>query len=162
VAPAEWHGRQTSFDILQYHPCALVHSSLVQELPGCAACRHGRPRRVQEWRHQNGMRALGIPNNKNFFEVTQIKDALELWTSIQARRPPARPPAPPGPACGARVLSTDRRQQGAGLAPADAGHAYALHAQVLTSPRHGRRRRRSYPLASALMSAQVRIQGEGH
>ena len=31
------------------------------------------------------MRALGIPNNKNFFEVTQIKDALELWSSIQAR-----------------------------------------------------------------------------
>lgn len=40
---------------------------------------------AQEWRHQNGMRALGIPNNKNFFEVTQIKDALELWNSIQAR-----------------------------------------------------------------------------
>jgi hypothetical protein len=40
------------------------------------------------------MRALGIPNNKNFFEVTQIKDALELWTSIQARRPPARPAQP--------------------------------------------------------------------
>ena len=31
------------------------------------------------------MRALGIPNNKNFFEVTQMKDALELWASIQVR-----------------------------------------------------------------------------
>ena len=47
-------------------------------------------RRAQEWRHQNGMRALGIPNNKNFFEVTQMKDALELWASIQVRA--ARPP----------------------------------------------------------------------
>ena len=40
-------------------------------------------RHFKEWRHQNGMRALGIPNNKNFFEVTQISDARELWTSIQ-------------------------------------------------------------------------------
>jgi splicing factor 3A subunit 3 len=40
-------------------------------------------RHFKEWRHQNGMRALGIPNNKNFFEVTQIKDARELWASIQ-------------------------------------------------------------------------------
>ena len=42
-------------------------------------------RHFKEWRHQNGMRALGIPNNKNFFEVTQISDARELWTSIQVR-----------------------------------------------------------------------------
>ena len=42
-------------------------------------------RHFKEWKHQNGMRALGIPNNKNFFEVTQIKDALELWASIQVR-----------------------------------------------------------------------------
>jgi len=68
--------------------------------------RHGRPRRAQEWRHQNGMRALGIPNNKNFFEVTQIKDALELWTSIQARRPPARPPRLARPATPASQART--------------------------------------------------------
>lgn len=42
-------------------------------------------RHFKEWKHQNGMRALGIPNNKNFFEVTQIKDARELWASIQVR-----------------------------------------------------------------------------
>lgn len=39
----------------------------------------------KEWRHQNGMRALGIPNNKNFYEVTQIEDALALWRNIQVR-----------------------------------------------------------------------------
>ena len=42
-------------------------------------------RHFKEWRHQNGMRALGIPNTKNFFEVTQMKDALELWASIRVR-----------------------------------------------------------------------------
>ena len=40
-------------------------------------------RHFKEWRHQNGMRALGIPNNKNFYEVTQIADARQLWLSIQ-------------------------------------------------------------------------------
>lgn len=40
-------------------------------------------RHFKEWRHQNGMRALGIPNTKTFFEVTQMKDALELWNSIK-------------------------------------------------------------------------------
>jgi splicing factor 3A subunit 3 len=42
-------------------------------------------RHFKEWRHQNGMRQLGIPNNKNFFEVTLIKDALELWAAIKVR-----------------------------------------------------------------------------
>lgn len=40
-------------------------------------------RHFREWRHQNGMRALGIPNNKNFFEITKVKDAKELWENIQ-------------------------------------------------------------------------------
>jgi splicing factor 3A subunit 3 len=31
------------------------------------------------------MRALGIPNNKMFYEVTKIEDALQLWKSIQVR-----------------------------------------------------------------------------
>lgn len=40
-------------------------------------------RHFKEWRHQNGMRALGIPNNKLFFEVTSIADAQELWRNVQ-------------------------------------------------------------------------------
>ena len=31
------------------------------------------------------MRALGIPNNKNFYEVTQIAEAKALWVNIQVR-----------------------------------------------------------------------------
>jgi hypothetical protein len=31
------------------------------------------------------MKALGIPNNKDFFEVTQIADAQSLWKTIQVR-----------------------------------------------------------------------------
>lgn len=39
----------------------------------------------KEWRHQNGMRALGIPNTKSMFEVTMIDEALALWQSMQVR-----------------------------------------------------------------------------
>lgn len=49
-------------------------------------------RHFKEWRHQNGMRALGIPNTKTFFEVTQMKDALELWTSIKVNFTSPLPP----------------------------------------------------------------------
>jgi splicing factor 3A subunit 3 len=40
-------------------------------------------RHFKEWRHINGMKALGIPNNKDFYEVTKIEDALSLWKNIQ-------------------------------------------------------------------------------
>ncbi|CAG9462501.1 unnamed protein product [Pedinophyceae sp. YPF-701] len=40
-------------------------------------------RHFTEWRHQQGMRSLGIPNSKEFFEVTRIKDALELWSTLR-------------------------------------------------------------------------------
>ncbi len=42
-------------------------------------------RHFKEYRHQNGMRALGIPNSKLFFEVTQIAEAQHLWKNVQAR-----------------------------------------------------------------------------
>lgn len=43
------------------------------------------PPGMQEWRHQNGMKALGIPNTRQFFEVTTIADALALWKNLQER-----------------------------------------------------------------------------
>lgn len=39
----------------------------------------------KEWRHQNGMRALGIPNNKNFYEITKIEDAIALSENLKQR-----------------------------------------------------------------------------
>ena len=32
------------------------------------------------------MRALGIPNTKEFYEVTRIADAQALWETLRARR----------------------------------------------------------------------------
>lgn len=40
---------------------------------------------LQEWKHINGMKALGIPMSKQYFEVTQISDALALSKNLQER-----------------------------------------------------------------------------
>ncbi|KAI8006404.1 Splicing factor 3A subunit 3 [Camellia lanceoleosa] len=43
-------------------------------------------RHFKEWRHQHGMRCLGIPNTKNFNEITSIEEAKQLWERIQERQ----------------------------------------------------------------------------
>ncbi|CAH8292686.1 unnamed protein product [Eruca vesicaria subsp. sativa] len=60
---------------------------------GCEICadnvykgRRAFERHFKESRHQNGMRRLGIPNTKNFNEITSIEEAKELWKRIQERR----------------------------------------------------------------------------
>ena len=40
----------------------------------------------QEWRHSHGMRCLGIPNTAHFANITNIKDALDLWNKIKIER----------------------------------------------------------------------------
>lgn len=57
------------------------------------SCRRAFEKHFKEWRHQNGMRALGIPNNKMFYEVTKIDEAVELWKSIQVS-PRGHEPSP--------------------------------------------------------------------
>lgn len=45
-------------------------------LPG----RRAYEKHFKEFRHQNGMRALGIPNNKNFYEVrARLGCASDMW-----------------------------------------------------------------------------------
>uniref|UniRef100_A0A0K8R5M6 Putative splicing factor 3a subunit 3 n=1 Tax=Ixodes ricinus TaxID=34613 RepID=A0A0K8R5M6_IXORI len=43
-------------------------------------------RHFKEFRHQHGMRCLGIPNTKNFNEITSIPDAKQLWEKIQEKQ----------------------------------------------------------------------------
>jgi len=39
-----------------------------------------------EWRHAHGMRTLGIPNTKDFMWITDINDAIALWSKIKDRK----------------------------------------------------------------------------
>jgi splicing factor 3A subunit 3 len=86
------------------------------------------------------MRALGIPNTKDFYEVTKIEDAMALWKTLKSRqasgpRPgrrgvcsricrvcagaprPARMPAPARPRRAESAAPARKRLQGGGFNP---------------------------------------------
>ncbi|KXZ48869.1 hypothetical protein GPECTOR_25g454 [Gonium pectorale] len=82
--PLGWDGKPIPYWLYKLH-------GLNQEFK-CEICgnysywgRRAYEKHFKEYRHQNGMRALGIPNNKMFYEVTKIDDALQLWRSIQEK-----------------------------------------------------------------------------
>ncbi|XP_057951620.1 splicing factor SF3a60 homolog [Malania oleifera] len=83
--PMGWDGKPIPYWLYKLH-------GLGQEFK-CEICgthsywgRRAYERHFKEWRHQHGMRCLGIPNTKNFNEITSIKEAKELWEKIQARQ----------------------------------------------------------------------------
>ncbi|GAB4826233.1 hypothetical protein Ancab_009098 [Ancistrocladus abbreviatus] len=83
--PMGWDGKPIPYWLYKLH-------GLGQEFK-CEICgnhsywgRRAFERHFKEWRHQHGMRCLGIPNTKNFNEITSIKDAKELWERIQGRQ----------------------------------------------------------------------------
>ncbi|XP_058095942.1 splicing factor SF3a60 homolog [Magnolia sinica] len=83
--PMGWDGKPIPYWLYKLH-------GLGQEFK-CEICgnhsywgRRAFERHFKEWRHQHGMRCLGIPNTKNFNEITSIKEAKELWERIQERQ----------------------------------------------------------------------------
>ncbi|KAL5989342.1 hypothetical protein ACLOJK_010232 [Asimina triloba] len=83
--PMGWDGKPIPYWLYKLH-------GLGQEFK-CEICgnhsywgRRAFERHFKEWRHQHGMRCLGIPNTKNFNEITSIKEAKELWEKIQERQ----------------------------------------------------------------------------
>eukprot|EP01025_Chloroclados_australasicus_P039659 TRINITY_DN4116_c0_g1_i2.p1 TRINITY_DN4116_c0_g1~~TRINITY_DN4116_c0_g1_i2.p1 ORF type:complete len:247 (+),score=46.19 TRINITY_DN4116_c0_g1_i2:73-813(+) len=82
--PLGWDGKPIPYWLYKLH-------GLNQEFK-CEICgnysywgRRAFEKHFKEWRHQNGMRALGIPNSKQFYEITKIEDALSLWESIREK-----------------------------------------------------------------------------
>jgi splicing factor 3A subunit 3 len=70
--PMGWDGKPIPYWLYKLH-------GLGQEFK-CEICgnysywgRRAFERHFKEWRHQHGMRCLGIPNTKNFHEITSIK-----------------------------------------------------------------------------------------
>lgn len=83
--PMGWDGKPIPYWLYKLH-------GLGQEFK-CEICgnysywgRRAFERHFKEWRHQHGMRCLGIPNTKNFNEITSIEEAKELWKKIQERQ----------------------------------------------------------------------------
>ncbi|EMS56818.1 Splicing factor 3A subunit 3 [Triticum urartu] len=61
--------------------CGVLQATAGEAEFKCEICgnhsywgRRAYERHFKEWRHQHGMRCLGIPNTKNFNEITSIKD----------------------------------------------------------------------------------------
>ncbi|KAE8077717.1 hypothetical protein FH972_016252 [Carpinus fangiana] len=83
--PMGWDGKPIPYWLYKLH-------GLGQEFK-CEICgnysywgRRAFERHFKEWRHQHGMRCLGIPNTKNFNEITSIEEAKDLWRKIQERQ----------------------------------------------------------------------------
>ncbi|XP_027103575.1 splicing factor SF3a60 homolog [Coffea arabica] len=83
--PMGWDGKPIPYWLYKLH-------GLGQEFK-CEICgnysywgRRAYERHFKEWRHQHGMRCLGIPNTKNFNEITSIEEAKQLWERIQQRQ----------------------------------------------------------------------------
>ncbi|KAF3432834.1 hypothetical protein FNV43_RR23936 [Rhamnella rubrinervis] len=83
--PMGWDGKPIPYWLYKLH-------GLGQEFK-CEICgnysywgRRAFERHFKEWRHQHGMRCLGIPNTKNFNEITSIEEAKDLWKKIQERQ----------------------------------------------------------------------------
>ncbi|XP_057798707.1 splicing factor SF3a60 homolog [Salvia miltiorrhiza] len=83
--PMGWDGKPIPYWLYKLH-------GLGQEFK-CEICgnhsywgRRAYERHFKEWRHQHGMRCLGIPNTKNFNEITSIEEAKHLWEKIQEKQ----------------------------------------------------------------------------
>ena len=82
--PLGWDGKPIPYWLYKLHGLNLEFKC---EICGGASYwgRRAFERHFMEARHQSGMKALGIPNSKHFFEVTTIADAVALWRSLQER-----------------------------------------------------------------------------
>ncbi|CAN8257056.1 unnamed protein product [Cochlearia groenlandica] len=83
--PMGWDGKPIPYWLYKLHGLGQEFKCEI-----CGNCsywgRRAFERHFKEGRHQHGMRCLGIPNTKNFNEITSIEEAKELWKKIQERQ----------------------------------------------------------------------------
>lgn len=82
--PLGWDGKPIPYWLYKLHGLNLEYKC---EICGGASYwgRRAFERHFKEGQHEAGMKALGIPNTKQFFEITTIADALALWKTLQER-----------------------------------------------------------------------------
>jgi len=80
--PIGWDGKPIPYWLYKLHGLGVEYK--------CEICgntsywgRKAYEKHFQEWRHAYGMRCLGIPNSKQFQDITKINDATELWEKIK-------------------------------------------------------------------------------
>lgn len=92
--PLDWDGKPIPYWLWKLHGLGIRYP--------CEICgnhtymgRKAFDQHFFEWRHSNGMKALGIPNTKHFFQITRIQEAQALWDKLkqQSRTEQFRPEA---------------------------------------------------------------------
>ncbi|XP_078485903.1 splicing factor 3A subunit 3 [Ciona intestinalis] len=80
--PLGWDGKPIPYWLYKLHGLNINYTC---EICGNQTYRGPKAfqRHFSEWRHAHGMRCLGIPNTAHFANVTQIEDAMALWTKIK-------------------------------------------------------------------------------
>lgn len=83
--PLGWDGKPIPYWLYKLHGLNIEYK--------CEICgnysywgRRAYERHFKEWRHQYGLRCLGIPNTKAFLEVTSIDEALRLNRHLQEQQ----------------------------------------------------------------------------
>ncbi len=88
--PLGWDGKPIPYWLYKLHGLGVEYK--------CQICgnyiymgRKAFEKHFQEWRHAHGMRCLGIPNLRQFNEITQIEDVLAcrsflmlVWEKLKA------------------------------------------------------------------------------
>lgn len=90
--PLDWDGKPIPYWLWKLHglgtryPCEICGSHVYMG-------RKAFDQHFYEWRHSHGLKCLGIPNTRHFFQVTSIKDAVSLWDKlkVQAKEENFRP-----------------------------------------------------------------------
>ncbi|KAL6052708.1 Splicing factor 3A subunit 3 [Balamuthia mandrillaris] len=80
--PVGWDGKPIPYWLYRLHGLAIQYKC---EICGDATYsgRRNFEKHFQEAKHASGMRKLGIPNTRHFWEVTKIQDALDLWEKLK-------------------------------------------------------------------------------
>ena len=90
--PLDWDGKPIPYWLWKLHglgtryPCEICGNQVYMG-------RKAFDQHFYEWRHSQGLRCLGIPNTRHFFQVTSIQDAQTLWEKLKkdARQANFRP-----------------------------------------------------------------------
>ncbi len=80
--PLDWDGKPIPFWLWKLHGLGVQFS--------CEICgnfvymgRRAFDQHFYEWRHSHGMKCLGIPNTRHFFQITKIEEAKRLWERMR-------------------------------------------------------------------------------
>uniref|UniRef100_A0A8C5LYD5 Splicing factor 3a subunit 3 n=1 Tax=Leptobrachium leishanense TaxID=445787 RepID=A0A8C5LYD5_9ANUR len=83
--PLGWDGKPIPYWLYKLHGLNINYNCEI-----CGNYTYRGPKAFQrhfaEWRHAHGMRCLGIPNTAHFANVTQIEDAVSLWSKLKLQK----------------------------------------------------------------------------